>query len=181
MRPGRGWPIFASMSGADLTPAAEYGGDPTLDPRPVSASRVEMSLLTDTEARNLMGSVHGGWVMRQVDQAAYVCAVRHAGRPAVTASIDRIDFRSPIRVGDLVTLRASVHYVGRTSMVIGVKVEAEDLLSGEIRHTNSCRLTFVALDEKYRPAPVPGLVRETEEEESRWREAAARRRAEGHG
>jgi len=66
-------------------------------------------------------------------------------------------------------------------MVIGVKVEAEDLLSGEIRHTNSCRLTFVALDEKYRPAPVPGLVRETEEEESRWREAAARRRAEGHG
>ena len=153
----------------------DYGGDPSLEPKPVSASRVVMSLLADPESRNLFGSVHGGWIMRQVDQAAYVCAARHAGKPAVTASIERVDFRSPIRIGDLVTLRASVHWVGRTSMMIGVKVEAEDLMTGEIRHTNSCFLTFVAIDATFRPVPVPGLVRETTEEEARWEAARARR------
>lgn len=152
-----------------MTP--EYGGDPTLEPKLVAASRVVMSLLTDAESRNIYGSVHGGWIMRQVDHAAYACAARHGRNPAVTASIERVDFRSPIQIGDLVTLVAEVHYVGRTSMVIGVHVEAEDLLTGEIRHTNSCLLTFVAIDREFRPVPVPGLVRETPEEEARWRAA----------
>ncbi len=152
--------------------------DPALPPKPVSASRVVMSMLADPESRNIFGSVHGGWIMRQVDQAAYVCAARHAGHQAVTASIERVDFRSPIRVGDLVTLRASVHWVGRTSMVIGVRVEAEDLMTGEIRHTNSCLLTFVAIDADFRPVAVPGLIRETPEEEARWEAVRSRREAE---
>jgi acyl-CoA hydrolase len=138
-----------------------------------------MRHLAEPESRNIFGSVHGGWIMRQIDQAAYVCAARHAGCPAVTASIDRIDFRSPIHVGDLVTLTASVWYVGRTSMVIGVRVEAEDLLSGEIRHSNSAMLTFVAIDAEFRPVPVPGLIRETPEEERRWQEVHSRRDNEG--
>ena len=132
---------------ATKTPSSPpRGGDPDLAPKPVSASQVTISLLATPETRNIFGSVHGGWIMRQVDETAYVCAARHAGRHAITASIDRVDFKSPIHVGDLVRLKASVHWVGRTSMLIGVKVEAEDLLSGEIRHTNSCLTTFVAID-----------------------------------
>lgn len=153
-----------------------HGGDPSLPPKPVSRSHVTISLLATPETRNIFGSVHGGWIMRQVDETAYVCAARHAGRHAITASIDRVDFKSPIHVGDLVRLKASVHWVGRTSMLIGVKVEAEDLLSGEIRHTNSCLLTFVAIDENFKPVPVPGLIRETEEEEERWKKAEERQR-----
>lgn len=147
--------------------------------KPVSASHVTISLLAAPETRNIFGSVHGGWIMRQVDETAYVCAARHAGRHAITASIDRVDFKSPIHVGDLVRLKASVHWVGRTSMLIGVKVEAEDLLSGEVRHTNSCLLTFVAIDESFKPVPVPGLIRETPEEEERWRAAVEKRRKKG--
>ncbi|HET9581669.1 MAG TPA: acyl-CoA thioesterase [Gemmatimonadota bacterium] len=142
----------------------------------MSASQVTISLLATPETRNIFGSVHGGWIMRQVDETAYVCAARHAGRHAITASIDRVDFKSPIHVGDLVRLKASVHWVGRTSMLIGVKVEAEDLLSGEIRHTNTCLLTFVAIDESFDPVPVPGLILETEEDEERWEAAEERRR-----
>jgi acyl-CoA hydrolase len=140
-----------------------------------------MSMLATPATRNLWGTVHGGWIMRQVDETAYVAAARHAGGPAVTARIDRVDFRSPIKVGDLVTLSAEVHWVGRTSMVIGVKVEAEDLMSGAVRHTNSCSLTFVAIDEHLHPVPVPGLLRETPEEEAHWQAAAARRAAEADG
>ncbi|HET6341735.1 MAG TPA: acyl-CoA thioesterase [Gemmatimonadota bacterium] len=159
------------------------GVDPEAAPvprgKPVSASHVTISLLAAPETRNIFGSVHGGWIMRQVDETAYVCAARHAGRHAITASIDRVDFKSPIHVGDLVRLKASVHWVGRTSMLIGVKVEAEDLLSGEVRHTNSCLLTFVAIDESFKPVPVPGLIRETPEEEERWRAAVEKRRKKG--
>lgn len=152
------------------------GGDPALPPKPVSASRVTMSLLATPESRNLFGNVHGGWILRQVDEAAYVSAARHAGHHAVTASIERVDFRSPIRIGDLVKLACEVHWVGRTSMRIGVHVTAEDLLSGEVRHTNTCLLTYVAIDKDLDPVPVPGLIIETEEEEQHWRDAEARRR-----
>lgn len=157
----------------------DTGGDPDLAPRPVAASRVTVSRLADPQSRNIFGSVHGGWIMRVVDETAYVCAARHASRPAVTASIERVDFRSPIQVGDLVTLEARVVHVGRTSMTIGVHVEAEDLLTGEVRHTNSCVLTFVAIDSTFRPVPIPGLLRQTPEEETRWQEVEARRRSEG--
>jgi len=160
--------------------ADDHQAGQALPAKPVSASRVTISLLAAPETRNIFGSVHGGWIMRQVDETAYVCAARHAGRHAITASIDRVDFNSPIHVGDLVRLKASVHWVGRTSMLIGVKVEAEDLLSGDVRHTNSCLLTFVAIDESFRPVPVPGLIRETPQEEERWK-AAEERRQGGRG
>ena len=156
--------------------AEPRGGDPSLPPKPVSASRVQMALLATPESRNLFGNVHGGWILRQVDEAAYVSAARHAGNHAVTASIERVDFRSPIRIGDLVKLDCEVHRVGRTSMRIGVHVTAEDLLTGEIRHTNSCLLTYVAIDKDLRPVPVPGLILETEEEERNWEAAEARER-----
>ena len=152
------------------------GGDPTLAPKPVSASRVTLSQLATPESRNLFGNVHGGWILRQVDEAAYVSAARHAGKHAVTASIERVDFRSPILIGDLVKLSCEVHWVGRTSMQVGVHIEAEDILTGQVRHTNSCFLTYVAIDEHLKPVPVPGLILETEEEEKNWREAEARRR-----
>ena len=163
------------MSEEDPIDGDGPGGDPQLEPQPVSVGRVTMRLLAEPQSSNIFGSVHGGWILRQVDQAAYVCAARHAGHQAVTASIDRVDFRSPIHIGDLVTLRAEVHYVGHTSMVIGVCVEAEDLLSTEIRHTNTCVLTFVAIDHDFHPTGVPGLLRETDDEERLWREARERR------
>ncbi len=151
------------------------GGDPSLAPKPVSASRVTLSLLATPESRNLFGNVHGGWILRQVDEAAYVTAARHAGNHAVTASIERVDFRSPIKVGDLVKLSCEVQWVGRTSMQVGVHIEAEDILTGQIRHTNTCVLTYVAIDKDLRPVPVPGLILETEEEELIWTKAETRR------
>ncbi|MFN2433351.1 MAG: acyl-CoA thioesterase [Gemmatimonadota bacterium] len=125
---------------------------------------------------NLHGTVHGGYVLMLADQIAYVVASRHAGRPTVTASFDEVDFRSPIHVGDIVTLHARVNHVGRTSMEIGVRVEAEDLLTREVRHTNSCYITMVAIDETGRPVSVPELRLETEEERARHGRARERRR-----
>jgi acyl-CoA hydrolase len=125
---------------------------------------------------NNLGHVFGGVVLAMMDKAAAVAAIRHARRTCVTASIDRVDFREPIHVGDLVVMRASVNFVGRTSMEIGVRVEAEDLLSGRRRHTNSCYLTFVAVDLDGRPAEIPGLHPESPEEIRRNRAAAERRR-----
>jgi acyl-CoA hydrolase len=166
-------PRQPAISGGDR--GEPRGGDPSLPPKPVSASRVMLSLLATPESRNLFGNVHGGWILRQVDEAAYVSAARHAGNHAVTASIERVDFRSPIRIGDLVQLSCEVQWVGRTSMMVGVHIEAEDILTGAVRHTNTCVLTYVAIDKDLKPVPVPGLILETEEEEQIWRKAEARR------
>lgn len=125
---------------------------------------------------NNLGNVFGGVVMALVDKTAAVAAIRHARSTCVTASIDRVDFREPVHLGDLVVLKASVNYVGRTSMEIGVRVEAEDLISGVKRHTNSCYLTFVAVDDTGCPKEVPELVLETEAEKRRYAAAIDRRR-----
>jgi acyl-CoA hydrolase len=114
-------------------------------------------------------------VMKYVDTAAGVVAIRHARRIAVTASIDRLDFHNPVFIGNLLILKASVNLVGRTSLEVGVRVEAENPLTGEVRHTASAYLTFVALDEKGQPAPVPPLVCETDEEKLRNSQAQVRR------
>jgi len=111
-----------------------------------------------------------------MDKTAAIAAFRHSRASVVTASIDRVDFREPIHLGDLVVMQASVNYVGRTSMEVGVRVEAEELLTGRRRHTNSCYLTFVAVDKKGHPIEVPELVPETPEEQRRY-EAARERRA----
>ncbi len=141
----------------------------------VKESSVIMSLVMSPQDVNIAGNVHGGVVMRLIDTAAGVVAARHTRANVVTASIDRLDFHHPIYVGDLVTLKASLNFVGTTSMEIGVRVEAENILTGEVRHTASAYLTFVSLGETNRPIPVPPLILESEEERRRNQEAQARR------
>lgn len=125
---------------------------------------------------NNLGHVFGGVILSMMDKTAAVAAYRHARTPCVTVSIDRVDFREPIRIGDLVVMQASVNCVGRSSMEVGVRVEAEDLLTGNRRHTNSCYLTFVAVDRTGRPVEVPDLVPETDIQRRRLAAAQARRR-----
>ncbi len=124
---------------------------------------------------NLMGNVHGGEVMKLIDTAAGIAASRHAGGPAVTMSLDQMSFLHPVHVGNVVFVHASVNDVGRTSMEVGVRVEAEDFVTGERTHTSSAYLVFVALDEHERPRPVPPLEPETDVERRRQAEAKIRR------
>lgn len=124
---------------------------------------------------NNLGHIFGGVILSMMDKTAAICAFRHSRASVVTASIDRVDFREPIHLGDLVVMRASVNFVGRTSMEIGVRVEAEDLMTGRRRHTNSCYLTFVAVDRNGRPIEVPALVPESEDEQRRFAAAKERR------
>ncbi|GAB4250162.1 MULTISPECIES: acyl-CoA thioesterase [Deferrisoma] len=145
--------------------------------RRVSETRVEVAEMMLPQHANLAGNVHGGMIMKMIDDAAGVVAFRHCRGNAVTASIDRLDFHAPVYVGNLVVLKASMNYVGRTSMEVGVRVEAEDPKTGVVRHTASAYLTFVALDDEGKPRPVPPLILETEEDRRRW-EAALRRREE---
>ena len=125
---------------------------------------------------NILGHVFGGVILSMMDKCAAIAAFRHARNNVVTVSIDRVDFREPIHVGDLVIMRSSVNFVGRTSMEVGVRVEAEDLVTGKRRHTNSCYLTFVAIDRNGRPVEVPAVVPETAEEQRRHAAARERRR-----
>ena len=124
---------------------------------------------------NNLGHVFGGVLLSMVDRAAAVTAMRHARQPCVTVSINQVDFKEPIYAGEVVTCSARVNYVGRTSMEIGVGVVAENPITGRRRHTNDCLLTFVAIDENSRPAPVPGLELATEEDEQRFEEGRRRR------
>ncbi|MGW8266877.1 MAG: acyl-CoA thioesterase [Longimicrobiales bacterium] len=146
-----------------------------LKPRSPKHSEALVSELMMPHQVNNHGNVFGGVVLSMVDRAAAVAAMRHSGKPCVTVSIDRVDFKEPIFTGELVTCMARVNYVGRTSMEIGVKVEAENLLSGEKRHTNTCFLTFVAIDSDHRPVPVPPLKLETDADQKRFREGQRRR------
>jgi acyl-CoA hydrolase len=123
---------------------------------------------------NQAGNVYGGTIMKLIDTAAGIVAMRHCRTNVVTASMDRLDFYEPVFIGELVTMRASVNFVGTTSMEIGVRVEAEDLLTGHVRHTNSAYLTMVSLDANRRPMKVPGLIVETEDEKRRFEEGRAR-------
>jgi acyl-CoA hydrolase len=144
--------------------------------RPVRETQHETAQLMMPQHANVLGHVFGGVVLSMMDTTAAVSAIRHARLACVTVSVDRVDFREPIHVGDLVIMKSSVNYVGRTSMEIGVRVETENLLTGLRRHTNSCYLTFVAVDRNGRPVPVPPLKPETPEEIRRY-EAARERRA----
>jgi len=142
----------------------------------VKESQHESSEIMMPQHANNLGHVFGGVVLGLIDKIAAVAAYRHARSACVTASIDRVDFREPVYVGDLVILKASVNYVGRTSMEVGVRVETENLLTGRRRHTNSCYLTFVAVDRDGRPVAVPDLKPETAEEQRRHHAASERRR-----
>jgi uncharacterized protein (TIGR00369 family) len=142
----------------------------------IRESAVIMAQLMNPEDANPAGNVHGGAIMKLIDNAAGCAAARHARSNVVTASIDRLDFHNPVFVGDLVTLKASLNFVGKTSMELGVRVEAENLITGQIRHTASAYLTFVALDSNGRPLPLSSLVLETDEEKRRNQEAKDRRK-----
>ena len=148
---------------------------PLVPSRTVRETQHETSQLMLPQHSNNLGLVFGGVILAMMDTASAVCAIRHARSTCVTASVDRVDFREPIHLGDLVIMRCSVNYVGRTSMEVGVRVEAEDLQTGNRRHTNSCYLTFVAIDRNGRPIEVPRLVPETEDELRRFEAAKARR------
>lgn len=143
--------------------------------RRVSETRVTTAEMMMPHHANPAGNVHGGAIMKMIDDAAGAVAIRHARGNVVTASLDRLDFHAPVYVGNLVFLKASVNCVGRTSMEVGVRVEAEDLRSGEVRHTSSAYLTFVALDEAGQPRPVPPLILETDEDRRRCQGGQGRR------
>ncbi len=144
----------------------------------VSASKVEMTEIVFPNDANPLGNVMGGRVMHWIDIAAAIAAGRHARTPVVTASVDKIDFHRPVRVGGILVIFASVNYAGRTSMECGVKVFNEDRATGNRSHVASAYLTFVSLDpDTGTPRPVPELVSETEDEKRRCREAIARRDA----
>ena len=141
-------------------------------------SQVVLSRHMGIEDANLAGFVHGGVIMKLVDDAAGLAAIRHSRGPVVTAAVDEMSFIEPVQLGSLVTVKASLTYVGSTSMEVGVRVETEDVLTGARAHTSSAYLVFVALDEKTgRPREVPGLIAETPDEKRRLREAEIRREA----
>ena len=137
---------------------------------------VTMAVQMNPEDANPAGNVHGGVIMKYIDTAAGAVAIRHARKICVTASIDRIDFHHPVFVGDLLILKACLNLVGKSSLEVGVRVEAENLLTGKVTHTASAYLTFVALDENGRPTSVPPLITESAVECRRHTEATVRRK-----
>ena len=146
-----------------------------MEGKTVKESSVVMAQVMTPQEVNVAGNVHGGVIMKLIDTVAGVVAYRHARGNVVTASIDHLDFHHPVFVGDFVTLKASLNLVGRTSMEVGVHVESENLLSGEVRHTASAYLTYVALGKDRRPMVLPPLILETDDEVRRNREAQVRR------
>ena len=146
----------------------------TDNPKPIHASRVTLSQLMHPEHANLLGNIHGGWIMKLVDEAGALACMRHAQRKVVTVAIDSMVFRQPIRIGDLIIINAEVSYVGRTSMEAAVQVLAENPITGERTHTNTAYLVYVALDDEGNPTVVPGLIAETEEEKRHMKQAEER-------
>lgn len=126
-------------------------------------SQVSITELMLPSHSNFGGKVHGGHILNLMDQIAFACASKHSQKYCVTASVNRVDFLNPIEVGELVTLRASINYTGRTSMVVGVRVESENITTGERKHCNSSYFTMVAKDENGKSVPVPGLILEEEQ------------------
>ncbi|MGH2951265.1 MAG: acyl-CoA thioesterase [Solirubrobacterales bacterium] len=146
-----------------------------VEPRPASASRSELVRWMGIEDANLAGLVHGGVVMKMCDEVAAIAAIRHSGKRIVTASVDRMTFVEPVHVGELLACSATVNAAWRTSMEVGVRVEAENPRSGEKRHTSTSYLTMVAIDDRGEPVPVPAVVAESETEKRRQHEAELRR------
>jgi acyl-CoA hydrolase len=140
----------------------------------IRASRIHLAQLMHPEHANLLGNVHGGWIMKLVDEAGALACMRHAQRRVVTVAIDSMVFRNPIKIGDLVLLNAEVTYTGRTSLEAEVQVQAENPITGERTHTNTAYLVYVALDDAGKPTPVPPVKAETEDEKRRMEAARER-------
>jgi len=139
----------------------------TLASKTIQASRITLAQRMQPEHANVHGNVHGGWIMKLVDEAGALACTRHAQRRVVTVAVDQMVFREPIQIGDVVTLTAEVSYVGRTSMEAEVQVVAENPLTGECTHTNTAYLVYVALDDEGKPVQVPALIAETDAERQR--------------
>lgn len=145
-----------------------------MEAKTVGASRLTLTQLMLPQDTNPAGHIHGGVILHYIDTAGGIVAMRHCQGNAVTAAIDRVDLLKPVYVGELVHFKASLNWVGRTSMEVGVCVEGENVFTGEMRHTASAYLTYVALDREGRPTPVPPLLLETDEDRRRNAEAAMR-------
>jgi acyl-CoA hydrolase len=166
------------MNGRKVRPVEIYLNTPPPDPtvpRPVRLSQVTFADLAEPQSQNVAGTLFGGVLLGFIDRAAAFSAMKHAGRPVVTKSFDSVEFNEPIFIGELVVAKASVNFTGTTSMEIGVKVSAQNPITGEERHTNTCYATFVALDAEGRPAPVPPVQPETEDERRRFEKGRQRR------
>jgi uncharacterized protein (TIGR00369 family) len=146
-----------------------------MSPKYVKDSQITLSQLMQPHDANHFGNVHGGVIMKLVDETGALCAMRHAQRQVVTLAVDSLLFHSPVHVGNLLVLTASLNWVGRTSLEVGVRVATEDIYTAETVHTHSAYLVYVALDEQQNPTEVPRLIRETADEHRRWAEAEMRR------
>ncbi len=140
----------------------------------IEETRISITQLMLPSHANFSGKIHGGHILSLMDQIAFACASKHSGTYCVTASVDTVDFRQPIEVGELVTMKASINYVGRTSMVVGIRVESQNIQTGMIKHCNSSYFTMVAKDENGKPTPVPGLIVDDEIEVRRFLKAIKR-------
>ncbi len=147
----------------------------TLHYKPIRLSETTITELMIPSYSNFGGKIHGGILLSLMDKVAYVCAAKHAGNYCVTASIDTVDFLAAIEVGELVSLMASVNYVGNTSLVVGIRVVSENVKTNSVKHTNTSYFTMVAKDEKNIPTAVPGLILETQQEVRRFVEAIRRK------
>ncbi len=140
----------------------------SLAPRPVRSSQTTITELMIPAYANFGGKIHGGILLSLMDKVAYACASKHSGTYCVTVSVDKVEFLQPVEVGELVSLYASVNYVGRSSMIVGIRVEAQNVKIGKIKHTNSCYFTMVAKDDDNQPTEVPALILENDEQVKRF-------------
>ena len=145
----------------------------------VEDSHIEISELMLPSYRNFGGKIHGGYILGLMDQIAFACASKHSGKYCVTASVDKVNFHSPIEVGELVSMKAAINYVGNSSMVVGIRVESENIMTGETRHCNSSYFTMVAVDEKGKTVRVPGLILNSKIQVKRFIRALKRKELEG--
>jgi len=134
-----------------------------------------MSEIMTPDMVNFQGNIHGGFILMMLDRVAYACAARYAGKKIVTLSVDQVFFQKPIYVNELVIFYASVNYVGNTSMEVGIKVTAENLITQECRHTNTCYFTMVAIDDNGKPTKIPSLALENDEQKQRYEDALVRK------
>jgi len=142
----------------------------------IEKSQVSITELMLPSHSNFSGKIHGGHILNLMDQIAFACASKHSGHYCVTASVNKVDFLNPIEVGELVTMKASINYTGRTSMVVGLRVESENIRTGEIKHCNSSYFTMVAKDEEGNSVPVPGIILTTEKEVRRFARSVVRQK-----
>ena len=143
--------------------------------RSVSYSHTVLTELMIPAYANFGGKIHGGILLSLMDKVAYACASKHAGNYCVTVSVDNVEFLQPVEVGEMVSMKASVNYVGKSSMIIGIRVIAEDFKRGVVKHTNTSYFTMVAKDDDGKPTKVPGLILETREEVRRFLESIKRK------